>query len=181
VPPDRLVEILNSRLQLVTSAIQAHGGTLDKFMGDGVIALFNAPAPQPDHALRAVHAGLDMVAAFKTIADLDRRLSVGIGINTGDVLVGNIGTPQLMNYTAVGDAVNLAQRLQEMAGEDEVLIGPRTFELAQRQVNVEPLGVRQVRGRSEQITVYRVLGACPQQPTLLPGDEVAIVEQASFT
>jgi class 3 adenylate cyclase len=157
VSPDRLVEILNGRLQLVASAVQAYGGTLDKFMGDCVIALFNAPTPQPDHALQAVRAGLDAVAAFRAAASPARKLSIGIGINTGDVVVGNIGTPQLMNYTAVGDAVNLAERLQEMAGEDELLIGQRTYELVQAQVVVEPLGLRQIRGRSEQIAAYRVL------------------------
>jgi len=156
VPPDQLVEILNSRLQLVATAIQTHGGTLDKFMGDGVIALFNAPSPQPDHAVRAVRAGLDIVAAFKAAAGPIHRLSIGIGINTGDVVVGNIGTPQLMNYTAIGDAVNLAQRLQEMTDKNELLIGPRTFELAKGQIAFDPLGMRPVRGRSEQIAVYRV-------------------------
>ncbi len=156
VPPDQLVEILNSRLQLVAAAIQTHGGTLDKFMGDGVIALFNAPSPQPDHAVRAVCAGLDIVMAFKAAAGPIHRLSIGIGINTGDVVVGNIGTPQLMNYTAIGDAVNLAQRLQEMADKNELLIGPRTFELAKGQIAFDSLGMQPVRGRSEQIAVYRV-------------------------
>ena len=161
VPPDQLVEILNSRLQLVASAIQTYGGTLDKFMGDGVIALFNAPSPQPDHALRAVRAGLSIVSAFRAAATPGHPLSIGIGINTGDVVVGNIGTPQLMNYTAIGDAVNLAQRLQEMAGRYEMLIGQRTFELARDHIVFDPLGLRPVRGRSEQIAVYRVLAELP--------------------
>jgi class 3 adenylate cyclase len=157
VPPDQLVEILNHHLQMVATAIQTHGGTLDKFMGDGVIALFNAPNPQPDHALRAVRAGLDIVAAFKRAITPNRQLSVGIGVNTGEVVVGNIGTPQLMNYTAIGDVVNLSQRLQEMAGRDEVLIGPRTFDLVRSQTTCEPLGPHPVRGRNEQIAVWRVL------------------------
>jgi adenylate cyclase len=156
IPPDQLVEILNHYLQLAATAIQAHGGTLDKFMGDGIIGLFNAPTPQPDHALRAVRAGLDMVAAFRTSAALDRQISVGIGINTGDVVVGNIGTPLLMNYTAIGDAMNLAQRLQEMAGRDEVIIGPRTHHLLGELAVVEALGPRPIRGRSEPISPFRV-------------------------
>jgi len=157
LPPDRLVEILNHYLQLSATAIQAHGGTLDKFVGDGVIGLFNAPRLQEDHAQQAVQAGLDIVAAFQAAAVPERKLTVGIGINTGDVLVGNIGTPELMNYTAIGDAMNLAQRLEEMAGEDEILIGPRTYEFVQGQIAVETLGPRLVRGRSERITPYRVL------------------------
>jgi class 3 adenylate cyclase len=156
VPPDELVEILNHYLQLAATAIQTHGGTLDKFMGDGVIGLFNAPHPQKDHARRAVSAALDIVAAFKQAATASRPLSIGVGINTGDVVVGNIGTPRLMNYTAIGDAMNLAQRLQELAGTDEIIIGPRTHELVKGQVAAEPLGFCQIRGRSEPINPYRV-------------------------
>jgi class 3 adenylate cyclase len=162
IPPDQLVEILNHYLQLGANAIQAHGGTVDKFMGDAVIGLFNAPTPQPDHALQAVGAGLDLVAAFKQATSPERPISVCIGINTGDVVVGNIGTPQLMNYTAIGDAMNLAQRLQELAGPNEVLIGSGTRELLQDAVLVEALGRRPVRGRSEPIFPYRVLAVKAQ-------------------
>jgi len=161
VPPDELVEVLNRYLGLAASAIQAHGGTLDKFMGDGAIGLFNAPMPQPDHALRAVRAGLEMVAAFQAAARPGCQLTIGIGINTGEAVVGNIGTPQLMNYTAIGDAMNLAQRLQEMAGRNEILIGPQTLEQVRDQVLVEALGPCPVRGRSEPIIPYRVLGIKP--------------------
>lgn len=156
MPPDQLVEILNRYLQLAADAIAAHGGTLDKFMGDAVIGLFNAPAPQEDHPLRAVRAGLEIVRAFRAAAAPERRLSIGIGINTGDVVVGNIGTPQLMNYTAIGDAMNLTQRLMELAGPDTILIGPRTYQLTGAQLVVEPLGLAQVRGRSEPVEPYRV-------------------------
>jgi adenylate cyclase len=156
IPPDQLVEILNHYLGLAANAIQAEGGTLDKFMGDGVIGLFNAPTPQEDHALRAVRAALNIVTAFQQVAASGRSLSVGIGINTGDVVVGNIGTPKLMNYTAIGDAMNLSQRLQETAGHDEILIGSRTQELLHGQVPVQSLGPQAIRGRSEPILAYRV-------------------------
>lgn len=161
VPPDKLVEILNRYLGLAASAIQAQGGTLDKFMGDGVIGLFNAPMSQPDHALRAVRAGMEIVAAFQAAAKPDCQLTIGVGINTGEAIVGNIGTPQLMNYTAIGDAMNLAQRLQEMAGRNEILIGPKTLEQVRDQVLVEALGPYPVRGRSEPIIPYRVLAIKP--------------------
>lgn len=157
LPPDQLVEILNDCLQLGAKAIHAHGGTLDKFMGDAVIGLFNAPVPQEDHATRAVRAALDIVRAFEHAGASGRRLSVSIGVNTGDVVVGNIGTPQLMNYTAIGDAMNLSQRLQELAGPNEILIGPRTQALAGKRIVTEVLGVRSVRGRTEPISPYRVL------------------------
>lgn len=157
MPPDQLVEILNHYLTLAANVIQAHGGTLDKFMGDGVIGLFNAPAPVPDHALRAVRAALDIVQAFRETGPLEPSFSIGIGINTGDVVVGNIGTPHLMNYTAVGDAMNLAARLEELAGPDQILIGPRTYELAGDGLVVEPLGRTSIRGRTESIEPYRVI------------------------
>lgn len=170
MPPDELVEVLNRYLQLAATAIRNHGGTLDKFMGDGVIGLFNAPSPQADHALQAVQAGLDVVAAFRASATPEHHLSVGIGISTGDVVVGNIGTPQLMNYTAIGDAMNLAQRLQEIAGSDEILISPRTYRHVAGQVEVVPLEPRPVRGRSEQIAPYRVVST---QKQLLPTNTIA--------
>jgi len=158
IPSDQLMEILNRYLGLAATAIQAQGGTLDKFMGDGIIGLFNAPTLQVDHALQAVRAGLAIVAAFQSAAGSGPKLSVGIGINTGDVVVGNIGTPQLMNYTAIGDAMNLAQRLEEIAGTNEILIGPYTYELIRDQADVESIGPCQIRGRSELVTSYRVLG-----------------------
>jgi adenylate cyclase len=160
IPPDQLVEFLNYYLQIGANAIQAQGGTVDKFMGDAMIGLFNAPTPQADHVQRAVQASLDMVAAFQaTLAE--PRVAIGVGVNTGDVVVGNIGTPELMNYTAIGDAMNLAQRLQELAGPDEVLIGPRTLELLGDQALVEPLGLQQIRGRNEPIIPYRLLAFQP--------------------
>jgi len=160
--PDKLVEILNHYLQFGAQAIQSHGGMLDKFMGDGIMGLFNAPVAQPDHALQAVEAAQDLVAAFQSEAFGGFRLAVSVGINTGDAVVGNIGTPQLMNYTAIGDAVNLAQRLQEMAGPDEILMGPNTQEMVRERVAVAALGPSPVRGRTEPILPYRVL-AQPQR------------------
>ena len=156
IPPDRLVVFLNHFLQLGADAIQGHGGTVDKFMGDAIIGLFNAPAAQEDHAMLAVQASLELVAAFQNTSAFGNHVSVGVGINTGDVVVGNIGTPQLMNYTAIGDAMNLAQRLQEMAGPDQILIGPRTFELLGNRLIAVPLGLQPIRGRSEPTTPFRV-------------------------
>jgi len=170
-PSEQLLEILNHYLQLAAAAIQAHDGTLDKFMGDGIIGLFNAPSPQVDHAYQAMLAGLDMVSAFQAAAVPGRELSVRIGINTGEVIVGNIGTPQLMNYTAIGDAMNLAQRLHEMAGSYEILIGPRTRELIAGQCALESLGPRPIRGRSGQITPYRILTARPRPKGVMTADD----------
>jgi adenylate cyclase len=157
MPPDELVEILNHYLQLLARAIEAHGGTIDKFMGDGVLALYNAPTAQPDHALRAVETARDIVCAFEGTMVGGRRLSVAIGINTGDVVVGNIGTPQLMNYTAIGAAVNLSQRLQEAAGANEIILGARTAALVNGQIATEELPPLVPRGLSESVRAWRVM------------------------
>lgn len=172
VSPDQLVEILNRYLQTVADALARNGGTLDKFMGDGVMGFFNAPAPQTDHADRAVRAAEEIVIACEELFRDGHELSVGIGINTGEAVVGNVGTPQLMSYTAIGDAVNLAQRLQEMAGPNEILIGPDTFRTARGRRGLEPIGLRHARGRSEPISCYRATSAASARTlqTILNGE-----------
>jgi class 3 adenylate cyclase len=116
---------------MAAEAILAYEGTLDKFMGDAVMAIFNAPLPQEDHALRAVKAA---VAMQRAIADYHRQLgekrglSFGVGINVGQVVVGNIGTTARMDYTAIGDAVNLAKRLEENVGGGRILLSQSTYE-----------------------------------------------------
>jgi class 3 adenylate cyclase len=99
-----VVELLNRHLTLMADAILDEEGTLDKFMGDGVMALFNAPLSQPDHALRAVRAALRMQAAIAALRDqlpAEQFLSFGVGIATGPAVVGNVGSPSLQNYTAM--------------------------------------------------------------------------------
>ncbi len=156
--PDRLVEILNDYLQLAASAIERFGGTVDKFVGDCAIGLFGAPAPLSDHAERAVRAGLELVQLVRESGLRQSNLSVRVGINTGDVVVGTIGCPQLMSYTAIGDSMNLAQRFQQMAGPNEVLIGERTLMLAGNPVSASPLGSHTVRGRNEAVRLFRAEG-----------------------
>jgi len=147
--PEMLVEVLNLYLTAGAEAILAEEGTLDKFMGDAVMAFFNAPLPQPDHALRAVRAA---VAIHRSLADLHHelppalRLQFGIGISVGDAVVGNIGTPTLMNYTAIGEAINVGQRLQERASGGQTLICQRTFDLVREHVRACPLGAVELKG-----------------------------------
>ena len=120
--PGQVVEILNTYFSRAIEPILAAGGTVDKFLGDGVMAYFNAPLPQPDHALRAVRAAWRVCRAVEeSHGELPpaSRLSFGVGVSTGQVVIGNIGTPQLMNFTAIGDAVNVSLRLQEHARLEE--------------------------------------------------------------
>ena len=159
--PEEIVTILNQYLTLATREILAELGTLDKFLGDGMMAIFNAPVELPGHELAAIRAGLQMQERLRQlIEDSDGALTTGfgVGVNTGHAIVGNIGTPELMNYTAIGDAVNIAARLQSEAPVGDVLISEATYERVRYEVEVEELGPRLFKGRSQPVLVYRVVG-----------------------
>lgn len=155
--PVRLLQTLNLYLGIATAAVTELGGTVDKFMGDGVMVLFNAPEDQPDHALRAVEAAMliqqRMAPLFRGSGE---ELCFGIGINTGDVVVGNIGTSTVLNYTAIGDPVNVAKRLQERARGGQVLISGPTQELVREQVATDWLGPLALHNRRGAIDAYLV-------------------------
>ncbi|MGH6915356.1 MAG: adenylate/guanylate cyclase domain-containing protein, partial [Geminicoccales bacterium] len=163
--PEEVVTILNRYLALATREIFAELGTLDKFLGDGVMAIFNAPVELPDHETAAIRAGLRMQRQLRRmVEDAEDGLSIGfgVGINTGPAIVGNIGTSELMNYTAIGDAVNVSARLQAEARLGEVLISESTYRRVEDRFSVEELGPRQVKGRSQPVLVYRVVGTKPR-------------------
>jgi len=158
--PEALVEVLNQYLALAVDSVLAHEGTLDKFMGDAVMAFFNAPLPQADHQLRAVKAALMMQ---RTIANHNAAvmhhgpLSFGIGIHVGPAVAGNIGTAQQMNYTAIGDTVNLAKRLQENAQGGQIILSQSAYELVKDAVIVKELGPLAVKGRTKPVLTYRLI------------------------
>ena len=162
-PPEHLIEVLNQYLGLSVEAILGQEGTLDKFMGDAVMAVFNAPLPQPDHALRAVRAALTMqqaIATHNSSAASQNHLSFGIGIHTGQAVVGNVGTAQRLNYTAIGDTVNLAKRLQEQASGGQIILSHATYEAVRDHVTVEALGPLSIKGRSNPEKAYKLLHCC---------------------
>lgn len=147
--PEMLVEVLNHYITAAAEAILAQEGTLDKFMGDAVMAFFNAPLPQPDHALRAVRAASAIQHAMTALhrkLPPPLRLQFGIGVSVGEAVVGNIGTPQLMNYTIIGEAVNMGQRLQARAQGGQTLICQNTFKLVRDHVKARPLGTVELKG-----------------------------------
>jgi len=130
-------------------------------MGDAVMAIFNAPLPQPDHALRAARAALAMRAAVTRLHERlpkELRLHYGIGIHTGDAVVGNVGTHQQMNYTAIGDAVNLAKRLQENAAGGQILLSAQTHARIRKQVIAKRLLSLKVKGRVAVTEVWELVG-----------------------
>jgi class 3 adenylate cyclase/DNA-binding response OmpR family regulator len=154
---EQLIEILNKYLALAVEAVLNEEGTLDKFMGDAVMALFNVPLAQPDHALRAVRTAVAMQQAmvnFNAGATDSRPLSFGIGIHVGQAVVGNIGTVQQMNYTAIGDTVNLAKRLQENAQGGQIILSQDAYNAVKDVVVVEDLGPIPVKGRVAEVHSY---------------------------
>lgn len=156
--PTDIVQALNKYLAIGTKSILERQGTLDKYMGDAVMAIFNAPLTMVNHSLAAVLAALDMQIAVHE-ADGDPVLvRYGVGINTGLAVVGNVGTEVMMNYTAIGDAVNVAQRLQSLAGPGEILLGESCYRLVSPWVRAEPLEALRVKGRSEPVPCFRLLG-----------------------
>lgn len=157
--PEALVTILNTYLGIAADAVLECGGTLDKFMGDAVMAIFNAPAEQPDHALRAARAALrlqHLIAAYHRMTAGEQQLRFRVGLHSGEAVVGNIGTAALRNYTAIGDAVNTAKRIQEAAETGQVLCSAAVArQLAP--AATEFVGELALKGKSQPEPVYRLL------------------------
>jgi adenylate cyclase len=168
-----VVSLLNDVFQLVSDRILERGGTIDKYIGDSVMAYFGAPVPHADHAQRAVLAALDIQRAVRERARRirDQQLEgvpadIGVGIHTGTVVVGNIGSDRRTDFTAIGDAVNVAHRLEKLAKPGEILVS----EAVQRQVRTVARlhfeGERHLSGREEPVHVYSVeVGDSPEGGT----------------
>ena len=146
----------------MAEVVVAHGGTIDKFQGDAVMAIFGAPEPMPDHAARALGCARSMQRRQTELnatgwgADVP-ELGVGIGVNTGQVIAGTVGGGGRLEYTVVGDAVNVAQRLQSEADAGEIVAAAATVAAAPG-IPCELIGPRLVKGREEPVEVFRVLG-----------------------
>ncbi len=160
VEPEELVKVLNSFLALAADAILDEGGTIDKFLGDAVMAWFNAPLPQADHPLRAVRSAIAMRDA---VAKLERKpggaekLSFGVGIHVGEAVLGLVGAEQRLEYTAVGDAVNTARRIQENAAPGQILISHATYDRVRGSINAGNVYPLRVYGKRDPIVVVEVL------------------------
>ena len=159
--PEFQIEVLNRYLTLAAGAILAHEGTLDKFVGDGAMAIFNAPVPQEDHTLRAVRAALAMqqaVREYQVQVDEQEWLHFGIGITVGEAVVGNIGSPVVQNFTAIGNCVNFSCRLSDLAGPGQILVSAEAYERVKDHVETKFVGYVQVKGHSQPDAIYEVLG-----------------------
>ena len=159
LPPKELATVLATHLSAMAEVVLAHGGTIDKFAGDAVMAVFGAPDPVPDHAERALRCALAMQARQAELnAAAELPLEMGIGVNTGVVVAGTVGGAGRLEYTVVGDAVNVAQRLQSVAGPGEVVASAETVAGAPG-MTVAPAGAQEVKGRRQPVEVYRVTGS----------------------
>lgn len=154
--PEQIVVMLNRYFEQATAAVLHEGGTVVQFVGDAMMALFNAPTRQPDHALRAARAALSMQVHVERVAEPGWP-QFRIGINTGPALVGNIGSTALRSFNAMGDAVNVAARLEQVANPGQVVIGEDTRVLLPASVRTEPLGTLAVKGREQGVTAHVLL------------------------
>ncbi len=159
--PEQLLTILNSYHTMVVRVVQEHNGTIDKFIGDAVMALFNTPLEQADHAVRAVLCSLkirETLIKFHEQLEPRFRMKINFGIHSGRAIVGNVGAHDVMDYTAVGDTVNVAARLQQMATDGEIYISQATYDYVSALVETAPIGDLSIKGRSVAVHTYRVLG-----------------------
>ncbi len=159
--PLDLGQLLREYFHEMTVALFEERGTLDKFMGDGLMAIFGAPVPQPDGAVRAVRCALRMLerlAGLNGRLPPDRLLSIRIGVNTGRVVAGNFGSPERLEFTVLGDAVNVASRLESIAEAGTIYVGRATYDRTRSHFAYRKLGQRPVKGRTGLVEVYQPLG-----------------------
>jgi adenylate cyclase len=160
--PELLVGFINEYLGRMTEVILSHEGTLDKFVGDEVMALFGAPFTQPDHALRAVRVGMEMQAAHWNVMEAWQARGVdpapiGIGIASGEMTVGEMGCIQRTDYTVIGPPANLGSRICDIAGPGQVLVCQATYDLVREHVEAVPIAGLRLKGVGQDVTAYQVI------------------------
>lgn len=168
MPPEHVLSLLNEYFSEAVPIIKRYEGTVDKFIGDALMAVFGAPNEQPDQALRAVRAAVEIRDAVRSLrtrwedrpwaTEMDvSKFAIGIGVNTGFAVAGNLGSEDRREYAVIGDAVNVAARLCSAAGPDEVFIGGDTAAGVQGQMQLVPLEPMAVKGRRQEVQAYSVI------------------------
>jgi adenylate cyclase len=166
--PEQVTRSLNEYFEIMVDVIASHEGVLDKFIGDGLMVVFGAPVSQPDHEWRAVTTALEMQAALqsqnlKRAQRGDDPIVIGIGINSGIAISGNLGSLKRMEFTVIGDTVNTAARLESSARQGQILIGRATYEKVKDLIECESLGPITVKGKSGPIDVWWLKGLKPRR------------------
>ncbi len=152
--------MLNQFFSRMTDIIFKYDGMIDKFIGDCLMAVFGAPIEKKKDPERAIQAAKEMRKELKKMIEkegLEKEFDIRIGINTGNVVAGNIGSPNRMEYTVIGDAVNIASRLESIAQPNQILIGEETYKLVKGKFKINKVGSKKVKGKSEEIMIYEVL------------------------
>jgi adenylate cyclase len=182
-PAETVIATLNEHLNMMVSVIFKYEGTLDKFVGDCVMAFWGAPLAQPNHAELAARAALEMIEGLEKLnqkwqSEGRPTLHIGVGINTGEMLFGNIGSEQRMDFTVIGDSVNLGARLESSTKElkASIVISEATYREIEQLAEVRPLGEIHVKGKEKGIVVYELLGMAsqPGQKSVPQPNEVAL-------
>jgi adenylate cyclase len=160
--PDQIQKSLNEYFDAMVEVVFRYEGTVDKYIGDGLMVFFGDPEPQPDHAVRCVRAAIDMQRKVRELKERWEKeggipIQIRIGINTGEVVVGNMGSARRLSYTVLGSPVNLAQRLESNAPVGGIMVSQRTWELVRDHVPTQSLGEIKVKGIDELMPVYEVL------------------------
>ena len=171
LPPEQMVEVVNAYLEQTSECLHKHGAYVDKYIGDAVMAVFGVPLPLPDHAIAACKSALEAHRAIKGINEkyagkVGVKLKVRIGLNTGEMIVGNLGSSRKKNYTVMGDAVNLASRLEgaNKAFGTGILIGHETARRVQGAIVTRPLARLRVKGKAQAIEVHTLHGLPEELP-----------------
>lgn len=165
LPPKQIVAYLNKYFSLISECVKNRNGTVDKFIGDGILALFGAPISYPENQKNAVECAVDMVETVKRFNEqycsvLGFETIIGIGINTGTAIVGNIGSDQYLEYTAVGHTVNIAARIEQLTKNtpNGIFISQSTYDVVKDFILAEQLNDQVLKGHEEKVEIYKVLG-----------------------
>jgi len=158
-----IVDMLNEYFEQMVEIIFKYEGTLDKFVGDEIMALFGAPVAHPDDAYRAVKVAVEQLRVLDQwnkvrVAEGEAAIHIGIGINSGSVVAGYLGSSKALEYTVIGDVVNTASRLCSVAKAGEVIISRKTYDLVKDYFDAQELSPTQVKGKAQALQIYKVLG-----------------------